>query len=135
MIPPKRFLSDIINNFTSSFFHKVYHILFIVKLFTTTYHPQCNLKVERFNRTIINGLHHYIAYVPKYFDLLTDVLILYYNTKVSKTTKITPFELFLSRPQSSLPINPFPRWKLSKTRINSTQFVWNFLVTLWVGRD
>ena len=60
--------------FTSKFFLNVCSILSIKNNFTTTYHPQANGQVERYNRTILATLRTYVADHPKDWDLYTDAL-------------------------------------------------------------
>lgn len=52
---PKLLLSHNGSYFTSKFFRHACRTLCMPNLFTTTYHPQCNGQVERFNRTIIKA--------------------------------------------------------------------------------
>lgn len=106
--PPVHLLSDNGSQFTSKFFQNVCRILGVKNLFTTTYHPQCNGQVERFNRTMLAALRHYVADHPKEWDLFTDALTYAYNTQVHRTTKLAPFELVISRAPSSLSIQAQP---------------------------
>lgn len=102
--PPKTLLSDNGKQFIGRFFMDIRRLLVIRNFLTTTYHPQCNGEVERFNRTIEAALRHYIAEHAGDRDLYTDTLCYAYKTKVHTATKITPFELLLSRSSPSLPI-------------------------------
>ena len=77
-------------------------------LFTTTYHPQTNGQIERFNRTILAAIRHYVADHPKDWDLFTDALTFAYNTQVHTSTGCTPFELVLARPPASLSMEAKP---------------------------
>ncbi|CAN8063211.1 unnamed protein product [Agarophyton chilense] len=72
--------------------------------FTTTYHQRCNGQEERFNRTLIASLRHYIADHPNEWDMLTDTLCYAYNTQVHNSTKTAPFDLLLSRNPQALPV-------------------------------
>ncbi|CDF35613.1 unnamed protein product [Chondrus crispus] len=54
--PPVKLLSDNGTQFTARFFQNVCRILGIRNVFTTTYHPQANGQVERFNRTLTSAL-------------------------------------------------------------------------------
>ena len=104
--PPIWLLSDNGKQFTARFFQNVCRILGVENLFTTTYHPQTNGQVERFNRTIISGLRNYIADHPKDWDLYTDMLTYAYNTQVHRITNHAPFELVLSRSPQALVMPP-----------------------------
>lgn len=59
--PPRYVLSDDGKQFASKFFIAVCGIPRVRNLFTSTYHPQTNGQTERFNRTILAGLRHFIA--------------------------------------------------------------------------
>ncbi|CDF36773.1 unnamed protein product [Chondrus crispus] len=54
--PPIKLLSDNDTQFTPPFFQNICRILGIRNVFTTTYHPQANGQVERFNRTLTSAL-------------------------------------------------------------------------------
>ena len=91
--PPALLLSDNGGKFPARFFQDVCRIIGIKNLFITTYHPQCNGQVERFNRTILAALRHYVADHPKNWDLFTDALTYAYNTQVLSSTGVAPFEV------------------------------------------
>lgn len=59
--PPVYLLSDNGPQFTSKVFQEVCQILRVSNVFTTRYHPQCNGQVERFSRTIVSALRHYLG--------------------------------------------------------------------------
>lgn len=77
--PPLKVLADNGKQVTARLFQESFQILGIRNLFTTTYHPQTNGQVERFNRTILSALRHYVAEHPKDWDLFTDALTFAYN--------------------------------------------------------
>ena len=101
-------LSDNGGQFVSKFFGDVCRIVGTKLRFTTTYHPQANGQVERFNRTILAALRHYISDHPKDWDLFTDALTFAYNTQVHTSTDCTPFELVLARPPIHLSMEAKP---------------------------
>ena len=70
-------------------------MLGVKNLYTKTYHPQNNGQVERFSRTILTSLRHYVAEHPKDWDLFSDALTYAYNTQAHESTS-APFGLFLS---------------------------------------
>ena len=112
---PLSLFSDNGPQLAASLFIDVCRILGVKNVFTKTYHPQCNGQEERFNRTIINALRHYVADHPKDWDLFTDALTFQYNTKVHSSTEISPFELFLSRRPPTLSLQAEPDISAVKT--------------------
>ena len=95
---PKVLLTDNGTQFTSSFFRKVCRILGIVKVFTTEYHPQTNGQAERYNRTLLAALRHYVADSQRDWDEWLGPVTYAYNTQVHRSTGFAPFDLVLSRP-------------------------------------
>ena len=112
---PLTMLSDNGPQFAARLFIDICRILGVKNVFTTTYHPQCNGQVERFNRTIINALRHYLADHPKDWDLFTDALTFAYNTQVHRSAGISPFELVLSRRPRTLSLQAEPDISAVKT--------------------
>ena len=76
--------------------------------FTTTYHPQANGQVERYNRTILAALRTYVADHPRDWDLYTDELTYAYNCLPHTSTDVAPFDLVLSKPPGPLALKPMP---------------------------
>ena len=64
--------------------------------------------MERFNRTILASLRHYVAEHPKDWDLFSDALTYAYNTQAHESTSVAPFELVLSRPPAPLAFEATP---------------------------
>ncbi|CDF32470.1 unnamed protein product [Chondrus crispus] len=106
--PPVKLLSDNGTQFTARFFQNVCRILGIRNVFTTTYHPQANGQVERFNRTLTSALRKYVGEHPKDWDLFSDAVTFAYNTQVHRTTNIAPFELVLARAPRSIALQAHP---------------------------
>ena len=106
---PLKLLSDNGKQFTARFFQRVCNLLGVKNVYTTTYHPQTNGQVERFNRTLLAGIRSYSVEHPKDWDLYTDVLTYAYNSQENRMTRCTPFELVLSRPPPPLALTPKPQ--------------------------
>ncbi len=104
-------------------------ILGVENLFTTTYLPQCNGQGERFNRTILDAWRHYVADHQHDWDLFSDAVTFAYNTQVHSVTKVSPFELVLSRPPNPLAIQPQPKIDFCKDK---AQFQTNWVA--WLER-
>ena len=71
------------------------------QLFTTAYHPQTNGQVERFNRTILDGIRHFCSEHGRDWDEFSSAITFAYNNTVHRATGLTPLQLVLTRP-------PFP---------------------------
>lgn len=102
--PPVKLLSDNGKQFTARFFQNVCRILGTRNLFITTYHPQTNGQVERFNCTLLSALRKYLGDHPKEWDLFSDAA----TSQVHRTTNIAPFELVLARAPKSLALQAQP---------------------------
>ena len=87
-------------------------------MFTTTYHPRANGQAERFNKTIVTALRHYVADHPKDWDLYSDLLTFGYNSQVHSSTRVSPFSLVLSRVPRPLSIESQPQLEPLTTRTN-----------------
>ena len=96
--PPARLLSDNGTNFLAKFFQEVCRTLGTANVFTTAYHPETNGQAERYNRTLLNMLRHYVGDHQDDWDRYTGPLSMAYNMSVHSSTGTTPFELVLSRP-------------------------------------
>ena len=100
--PPVKLLSDNGTQFTARFFQNVCLILSMRNVFTTTFHPQANGQVERFNRTLTSALRKYVGEHLKDWDLFSDAITFAYNTQVHRTTNMAPFQLVLARAPRSI---------------------------------
>ena len=107
--PPRYVLTDNGTQFTSKFFLDVCRELGIAKGYTTAYHPQTNGQVERFNRTIVNGLNGCVAENQRSWDEFTSALTFGYNCRVHASLSLAPFELVLSRPPPPLSVETSSR--------------------------
>ena len=59
--PPHRFLTDCEANFTSKLMAQLCNDLHINKVFTSSYHPQCDGFAERINGVIVQIIAMYVA--------------------------------------------------------------------------
>ena len=106
--PPEDLIADNGGCFTSKYFQDVCRIMNVHNSFTTTYHPQTNGQVERYNRTILAALRTYVADHPRDWDLYTDALKYAYNCLPHTSTSSPPFDLVLSKPPGPIAIEPVP---------------------------
>ena len=102
--PPKTLISDYGKQFDAKFFQAVCSHLGISKIITATYHPQRNVQVERYNRTILAMIRHYFYDLQNNWDRYGTALTYSYNCHVHRSANTTPFNLVLSRapPEFSL---------------------------------
>lgn len=89
--PPDVILTDQGPQFMSQLFHSVCRTLGIEPRATTPYHPQTNGQVERYNRTIVKQLRHYVQDDERTWDELLPILTYAYNTQPHRSTGIAPF--------------------------------------------
>src|ERR1700722_15412284 len=68
----------------------------IKHLFSTSYHPQTNGLVERFNRTLCESLAKLVAHEKEWDKHISPVLFAYRTSK-NATTKLMPFQLTYGR--------------------------------------
>ena len=96
--PPKTLISDNAKQFAAKFFQAVCSLLGISNMFTSTYHPQTNGQVERYNSTILAMLRFYVNEHQNVWERYATALTYSYNCHVHRSTNTTPFNLVLSRP-------------------------------------
>ncbi|CDF40057.1 unnamed protein product [Chondrus crispus] len=114
---PVKLLSDNGGQFTSRFFLAVCKILSIESGFTTAYHPQTNGQVERFNRTLVSTLRHYLADNQRDWDQYTDALTYGYYCTANRMIGMRPFDLVLSGTPSPLSLQQTPLLDPSASRV------------------
>lgn len=93
--------------FVSKFFAAVTARLGTRHLMTTAYRPQTNGQVERFNRTVVARLRHFVTEHQTNWDQYVQLLTHEYNDQVHRPTGTTPFSFVLSR-QTPGPITANP---------------------------
>ncbi|CAG2228478.1 unnamed protein product [Mytilus edulis] len=90
-------------NFESKIFKQMCELLCIDKTRSTSFHPQSNGCVERFNRTLTNMLSMYCAKDQAVWDEYLPQVLLAYRTSVHSTTGFTPNFLTFGR-EVTLPL-------------------------------
>lgn len=63
----------------------------------TAYHPQCNGQTERYNRSFVTRLRHYVSKHQDDWDRFVQILTYAYNMQVHRSSGFTPFQLLLTR--------------------------------------
>jgi len=95
--PPDTVLTDNGPQFASLFFQGACNHMGIRNMFTSTYHPQTNSQVERFNKTLVDMFMHYIKDHQDSWDELVSVFALAYNSRPHRTTGVAPMDLVTPR--------------------------------------
>ena len=99
---PKRILSDRGSQFRAQFSEYLFKRLGTQQVMTTSYHPQCNGLVEKFNQTLSNMLSMYVSANQRDWCGAVHAVTFAYNTSVNATTGYTPFFLVHGR-EATLP--------------------------------
>lgn len=89
--PPEKLLSDRGKTFAGAVIKRMCELTGVKKIFTSSYHPQCDGFIERMNRTLCNDLAAYVS-CEMDWDLHVALACFRYNTSVHEATKITPFK-------------------------------------------
>jgi len=79
--PPDPVLTDNGPRFAFLFFQGVCNLIGIRDLYTSTYHPQTNRQVKRFNKTLLDMFMHYIHDHHDNWDELVSVSALAYSSR------------------------------------------------------
>jgi len=95
--PPDTVLTDNGPQLASLFFQDVCNLMGIRNLYTSTYHLQSNGQVERFKKTLVDMLMHYIEAHEDNWDELVSMLALAYNSRPHRTTGVAPMDLVTPR--------------------------------------
>jgi len=100
---PKKLLSDRNAAFTSSRFKKFLQHNGVVRLLTTSHHPESNGKLERLNQTIVTRLKCRVNHNPSKlpWTKLLDQVVQEYNNTPHSVTKFPPNYLMFG-------VKPFP---------------------------
>jgi len=102
--PPATVLSDNGPQVRSTFFQGVCSLLRISNRYSTTYHPQTNSQVERYNRTIVGQLRTHFADHYDRWDELVSMLTLAYNSRPQQSIGVAPLEFVTPESVRSLSV-------------------------------
>ena len=105
---PNKLLTDNGPQFESKLFAAICQFLGVKHSTTTAYHPQTNGQTERYNRTLVERLRHYVSDHQKSWDEYVQPLTYAYNIQVHRSTGTTPYSLVLSRHPPNPSIESFP---------------------------
>ncbi|CAF4246300.1 unnamed protein product [Rotaria sp. Silwood2] len=106
-------LSDRGSHFQNKLMENLQKLIGYNHIYSTSYHPQTNGVVERFNATFVAQISKLQNSQSNNWDEFLQPVVFAYNTGVHKSTKFSPYELVYGRP-ARLPIHA-----------QSTQFTFN----------
>ncbi len=101
---PRKLLSDRGKNFLSKVVKGVCQMVNTAKVNTTSYHPECDGLVERFNHTLTTIISMYVSEHQKDWDMFIPYALFAFRTAVQSSTNETPFYLMYGR-DPRLPID------------------------------
>lgn len=90
---PRTIHTDQGRNFESTLFRELCHLLNIHKTRTSPYHPQSNGMIERFNRTLLSMLSHFVEDNQSNWDILLPYVMMAYRSSVHASTGFTPYKV------------------------------------------
>ncbi|RWS23056.1 Pol polyprotein-like protein, partial [Leptotrombidium deliense] len=100
---PQKILSDRGLQFLSKVAKNIYDLMNTAHVKTTSYHPQTNGLVERFNRTLNIMLSMFVSKDQRDWDRALAMVVFAYMTSVQESTGYTPFYLLYGR-EARLPV-------------------------------
>jgi hypothetical protein len=109
---PKEIVSDRDTKFTSRFWKSLMDGFKTNMLFSTTYHPQNDGKIERVNQIVEDMLRMHVMHQPKKWEDYLPLVEFAYNNSYQESLKMSPFESLYGR-QWKIPI----RWSNRVDRI------------------
>ena len=101
---PKELLTDRGSHFVNKILKSLCQELGVKHKLSTSYHPQTNGLVERFNRTLCETLAKYAGDNKDDWDLYLPSTLFAYRTKRHSTTRHEPFYLVYGR-EATLPVD------------------------------
>ena len=106
---PRVLLSDRGTNFLSKLVVEVCKIFQIQKVNTSSYHPQTDRLVERFNSTLCQSLSMYVAKNQKHWDDFIPLILFAHRTSISEAIGDSPFYcLYGRKPRLSVDVKFLP---------------------------
>ena len=94
---PRKLLSDRGSNYLSSLIREVCFLMNTEKVFTTSYHPQCDGLVERFNGTMAQCISHYVDSNQKNWDTYLNAILFAFRTSPNDAIGESPFFMMSGR--------------------------------------
>ena len=101
---PMQILTDQGRQFESKLFAEICTLLDIDKTRTSSFHPQTNGLVERFNRTLEGMLRHFVSHHQQDWDEYLPMLLMAYRSTPQESSSISPNCMMLGH-EINLPID------------------------------
>ena len=101
---PSVILSDRGTHFQNKLMENLQQLIGYNHIYSTSYHPQTNGVVERFNATFVTQISKLQSTQHNNWDELLQAPVFAYNTGVHKSTRFSPYELLYGR-SARLPIH------------------------------
>ena len=90
---PRKILTDRGSEFLSSFARSIYKAINTTKLNTTAYHPQCNGKVERMNKNVVQRLKMYVNEEHTDWDVYLPRILWGIRADYNESIGFSPFKI------------------------------------------
>ena len=126
---PKAILHDQGKEFENKLFHQLQTLAGTTPLRTTPYHPQCNGKAERFNRTLLQMLRTLPETAKSRWKDSLQKVVHAYNCTKNSATGFSPFYLMFGR-SPRLPIDIILGNSKSNGTISYSQYTTNWLAAM-----
>lgn len=97
-------MTDSGKNFISDLYKEVCKLLQIKKINCTPYHPQRNGVIERFHRTLVDMVSHYVNKYATNWDQCLPLALMAYNRITHSSTGNSPYSLLYGREMRTLGI-------------------------------
>ncbi|CAF3807931.1 unnamed protein product [Rotaria magnacalcarata] len=104
---PSIILSDQGTHFQNTLMANLQKLIGYNHIYSTSYHPQTNGVVERFNATFVAQIAKLQCSQHNNWDEFLQPVVFAYNTGIHKSIKFSPYELLYGR-AARLPIHPQP---------------------------
>ena len=94
---PRKLHLDRGSNYLSSLIREVCFLMNTEKVFTSSYHPQCDGLVERFNGTMAQCISHYVDRNQKNWDTYLNAILFAFRTSPNDAIGESPFFMMYGR--------------------------------------